>query len=38
MFLDGALNPSDGTVCPDLSAPGHGMTFKEPDAAPYRVG
>jgi L-alanine-DL-glutamate epimerase-like enolase superfamily enzyme len=38
LFFDGvtALGP-DGALRPDLDAPGHGLTFKRPDAEPYRV-
>lgn len=37
LLFDGTLDPYGGAVCPDLSAPGHGMTFKEADAEAYRV-
>ena len=37
MLLAGALSPRGGALCPDLSAPGHGLCFKDPDAEPYRV-
>ncbi|GAA4867832.1 enolase C-terminal domain-like protein [Saccharopolyspora cebuensis] len=36
-LFDGALEPEDGVVRPDVSAPGHGMTLKEPDDERYRV-
>ncbi|MFC7272779.1 enolase C-terminal domain-like protein [Paractinoplanes rhizophilus] len=38
LFFDGVtpLGPG-GTLTPDLSAPGHGLTFKAADAEPYRV-
>jgi L-alanine-DL-glutamate epimerase-like enolase superfamily enzyme len=36
MFFDGVtpLGP-DGSLHPDLTAPGHGLTFKRADAGPY---
>lgn len=36
MLLDGALGPAGGVLIPDLSAPGHGLTFRDQDAAAYR--
>jgi L-alanine-DL-glutamate epimerase-like enolase superfamily enzyme len=38
LFFDGVtpLGPG-GTLTPDLTAPGHGLTFKAADAEPYRV-
>ena len=32
MLFDGAPVPKDGTIAPDLTRPGHGLTFKEKDA------
>jgi L-alanine-DL-glutamate epimerase-like enolase superfamily enzyme len=37
LLFDGAPEPSDGVVAPDLSRPGSGLTFRERDAEPYRV-
>jgi L-alanine-DL-glutamate epimerase-like enolase superfamily enzyme len=37
MLFDGAPQPSDGRIAPDLTAPGHGLTFKRSDAAAYAV-
>ena len=37
MLFDGALDPTGGTLRPDKSRPGFGLTLKEPNAAPYRV-
>jgi L-alanine-DL-glutamate epimerase-like enolase superfamily enzyme len=37
LFFDGALDPSGGALRPDPSAPGHGLTLKEPNATPYRT-
>jgi L-alanine-DL-glutamate epimerase-like enolase superfamily enzyme len=37
MLFDGALDPTGGTLRPDNSRPGLGLTLKEPNAAPYRV-
>lgn len=37
MLFDGVLPPHGGALCPDRRAVGHGMAFKEVDAAPYRV-
>ena len=36
LLFDGVLDVSDGTVTPRADAPGHGMTLKSRDAAPYR--
>jgi L-alanine-DL-glutamate epimerase-like enolase superfamily enzyme len=36
MFFDGTLDPVGGSLAP-TDAPGHGLTFKEQDAEPYRV-
>ena len=38
MLLDGTLSPDGGALRPDGDAPGHGMTFKDADAEPYRTG
>jgi len=32
MFFDGTLQPVGGVVRPDDTAPGHGLTLREPDA------
>jgi L-alanine-DL-glutamate epimerase-like enolase superfamily enzyme len=37
MLFDGAPTPRDGTIRPDLSRPGNGLSFKVPDAAPYEI-
>jgi L-alanine-DL-glutamate epimerase-like enolase superfamily enzyme len=37
MLFDGCLDPAGGTVTPDPSRPGHGLTFREADASPYRT-
>ncbi len=37
MLFDGAPEPSGGAIRPDLGRPGHGLTFREADAEPYRV-
>ncbi len=37
MLFDGTLWPVGGALRPDVSAPGHGLTFKRSDALPYRV-
>jgi L-alanine-DL-glutamate epimerase-like enolase superfamily enzyme len=34
-LFDGAREPKGGRLAPDLSAPGHGLTFKHADAAPF---
>jgi L-alanine-DL-glutamate epimerase-like enolase superfamily enzyme len=38
LLFDGALDPSGGVLRPDPSRPGLGLTLKEANAAPYRVG
>jgi L-alanine-DL-glutamate epimerase-like enolase superfamily enzyme len=38
MLFDGALDPEGGVLRPDLTAPGHGLAFKEKDAEQYRIG
>ena len=37
MLFDGAPEPRDGVIAPDLSRPGFGLAFKEPDAERFRV-
>jgi L-alanine-DL-glutamate epimerase-like enolase superfamily enzyme len=37
MFFDGVLDPAGGALHPDPSRPGHGLTLKEANAAPYRT-
>ena len=37
MLFDGAPVPQDGSIRPDLSRPGHGLSFKHQDAARYAV-
>jgi L-alanine-DL-glutamate epimerase-like enolase superfamily enzyme len=37
MFFDGAAQPSDGHLSPDLSRPGLGIELKRNDLAKYRV-
>jgi L-alanine-DL-glutamate epimerase-like enolase superfamily enzyme len=37
MLFDGALSPEGGVLRPDPARPGHGLTLKEPNAAPYRT-
>ncbi|HEY3844001.1 MAG TPA: enolase C-terminal domain-like protein [Acidimicrobiales bacterium] len=36
LLFDGLLSPVGGFLRPASDAPGHGMTLKESDAAPYR--
>ena len=36
-FFDGTPVPRDGAIEPDLTAPGHGLTFKAQDADAYAV-
>jgi L-alanine-DL-glutamate epimerase-like enolase superfamily enzyme len=38
MFFDGFLEPRNGVVTPDRSRPGHGLEFKQSDAARYAAG
>jgi L-alanine-DL-glutamate epimerase-like enolase superfamily enzyme len=39
MLFDGVATPQPGgALRPDLTAPGHGLTFKRADAEPYRIG
>jgi L-alanine-DL-glutamate epimerase-like enolase superfamily enzyme len=37
IFFDGALTPVDGSLHPDRTRPGLGLTLKRADAAPYAV-
>jgi L-alanine-DL-glutamate epimerase-like enolase superfamily enzyme len=37
LLFDGAPTPTDGELRPDLSRPGLGLEFKQPDAERYRV-
>ena len=37
MLFDGAPQPRDGRIAPDLSRPGNGLSFKHQDAARYAV-
>ena len=37
MLFDGTLPPDGGAMVPDSSRPGHGLSFREADAASYRV-
>ncbi|CCD86224.1 putative Mandelate racemase/muconate lactonizing enzyme family protein [Bradyrhizobium sp. ORS 285] len=37
MLFDGAPQPKDGKIRPDLARPGHGLIFKHADAARYAV-
>jgi L-alanine-DL-glutamate epimerase-like enolase superfamily enzyme len=37
LLFDGAPRPKHGCIQPDLSRPGLGLEFKEPDAERYRV-
>jgi L-alanine-DL-glutamate epimerase-like enolase superfamily enzyme len=37
LFFDGAPEPKDGLIAPDLSRPGLGLELKRPDAERYRV-
>ena len=36
MLFDGAPQPKDGEIRPDLSRPGHGLVFKAQDAEQFR--
>jgi L-alanine-DL-glutamate epimerase-like enolase superfamily enzyme len=38
MLFDGAPEPRDGRIRPDLSRPGIGLTFRQQDAEQYRKG
>ncbi len=37
MLFDGAPEPKDGVIAPDLSRPGIGLALKERDAERFRV-
>ncbi len=37
MLFDGALQPQQGTLLPDLSRPGNGLEFKRADAEQYAM-
>lgn len=37
LFFDGTLDPADGSVTPDDTAPGHGLTLRSADIDRYRV-
>lgn len=37
MFFDGTLDPQGGTITPDSSAPGNGLSVREGDITQYRV-
>ena len=37
MLFDGAIEPRDGPLAPDLARPGLGLEFKWTDAARYAV-
>jgi L-alanine-DL-glutamate epimerase-like enolase superfamily enzyme len=37
MLFDGTLSPQGGTLTPGQDQPGHGLTLREPDAAPFRT-
>ncbi|MDE2471504.1 MAG: mandelate racemase [Bradyrhizobium sp.] len=37
MLFDGAPQPRNGQIAPDLAAPGNGLVFKRADAAVYAV-
>ncbi len=36
-FFEGTLPPNGGSMAPDTSRPGHGLSFREADAEPYRI-
>ena len=38
MLFDGAPNPLEGAIQPDLSRPGHGLEFKVQDADRFKIG
>lgn len=38
MVFDGTLDPQGGSITPDPSAPGNGLTLKSADVDEYRVG
>jgi len=37
MLFDGAPAVRDGNIAPDLTRPGHGLSFKAGDASPYQI-
>jgi len=37
MLFDGAPVPKNGTIAPDLSRPGHGLTFRRADAERFAI-
>jgi L-alanine-DL-glutamate epimerase-like enolase superfamily enzyme len=37
MLFEGALDPAEGSLVPDLSRPGTGLEFKRADAARYEI-
>ncbi len=37
MFFEGATDPIDGALLPDLTRPGLGLQFRRADAEPYRL-
>ena len=37
MFFDGTLNPQGGTITPDSSAPGNGLTLRSSDIEEFQV-
>ena len=38
LFFDGALDPADGAMSPDLDRPGHGLALRAADTERYRRG
>ena len=38
MLFDGAPDPADGGLTPDLARPGLGLEFRAADAERYRTG
>jgi hypothetical protein len=37
MLFDGATEPNDGALTPDLSRPGNGLTLKRRDAEKFAI-
>ena len=37
MFFEGASDPINGALLPDLTRPGTGLQFRRADAEPYRL-
>lgn len=37
MIFDGAVQPENGALAPDLARPGHGLTLREADAARFAI-